>query len=425
MTASNLDRTTEPGVSDGPAPRTVLIVLASLQRGGAERHGVWLATQVDRTQWRPVVLAFADGPWRAELEQAGVQVRIADLPGGFRSVPASVSVVRDALAELRPDLVTGNHFRVELALRGALRTLAGKGQRVPYLAWKHTYGHVGYRGLRERLMEQATGGWVSRYGAVCHTQVRYLTDQLKLPPQKISVLANSVPRPSSAPEPTPAAADRTGPVVLMTAAMRADKDHAAVLRAWPAVRAAVPGAELRLAGDGPCRDDLERLTAELGIADSVRFLGVRGDIDAQLAQASLLVLASYAVECFPYAVLEAMAAGRGVVSTDVAGLPEMVDDGVTGRLVPPRDPQALAEALIDGLVDDAAAARRWGAAGFRRAGEVFSFADWGAGVTALFNEVARAAGAASALDRQSDARQADSVTATRTETTQRIGTHHD
>lgn len=380
-------------------PRTVLIVLASLQRGGAERHGVWLATQIDRAQWRPVVLAFADGPWRAELEQAGVEVRIADLPGGWRSVPASVAVVRSTLAELQPDLVTGNHFRVELALRGALRKLAGSGLRVPYLAWKHTYGHIGYRGLRERLVEKATGGWVTRYGAVCHTQVRYLTDELGLPPQKISVLANSVPSPADLPQP-PAPVQPTapgefaGPAVLMTAAMRADKDHAAVLRAWPAVRAAVPGAQLRLAGDGPCRPELERLAADLGITDCVRFLGVRGDIDDQLAQASLLVLASYAVECFPYAVLEAMAAGRGVVSTDVAGLPEMVDDGITGRLVPPHDPRALADALIEGLVDNAAAATAWGTAGYLRGREVFGFADWSAAATDLFNDVAAHGGGA-------------------------------
>ena len=147
------------------------------------------------------------------------------------------------------------------------------------------------------------------------------------------------------------------PTVLMAAAMRADKDHALVLRAWPAVLArhpapgsgwpaTVPAAPTR-AARRRARDRRPR-----------RVPRVRDDVDALLAGAHLLVLASYAVECFPYAALEAMAAGRGVVSTNVAGLPEMVEDGVTGRLVPPRDPDALARALVEGLTTGPRPAQR-------------------------------------------------------------------
>jgi glycosyltransferase involved in cell wall biosynthesis len=359
--------------------RSVLIVTPSLDRGGAERHSTWLATTVDRTRWSPHVLAFAGGPLEAELVTAGVPVTVVSA-GGLRGTRAATAAVRAALDAVRPDLVTGQNIAVDLAVRPALRE-----HRVPYLVWKHTYGHIGYRGMRERLVEAVTGSLVTRYGAVCHTQVRYLVDELGLPPQKISVVPNAVPVPEAAP-----AAPTGPPTVLMVAAMRADKGHALVLDAWSAVLAAVPGARLQLAGDGPCRSDLEAQARRLSIDGSVDFLGVRGDVAALLASASLLVLASYAVECFPYAVLEAMAAGRGVVSTDVAGLPEMVDDGSTGRLVPPDDPVALAEGIVEGLTDDRAAAIRWGRAGWERAGQVFPFHAWSRGMGDVFDKVASA-----------------------------------
>lgn len=379
------------------SPRAVLIVVPSLSRGGAERHAVWMATVLsghpgpsDRPGWSPHVLALADGPLRAELEASGVPVEVcppATTGAGLRSAPAAFTGAADAvlsaLRRVQPALVVGHQIVVEVALRLALRRLPGP-TRPPYLAWKHTYGHVGHRGLRERLFERATGSAVTRYGAVCHTQVRYLVDELGLPPEKISVLPNAVPVPPTCPDPP-----GTGtPSVLMTAAMRADKDHALVLRAWPEVLRRWPEAVLRLAGDGPCRGALEKLAGALGVAHRVEFLGVRGDVDDLLAGAHLLVLASYAVECFPYAVLEAMAAGRGVVCTDVAGLPEMVDDRVTGRLVPPRDPVALAAAVVEGLAEAATGRAGRGAAGWRRAREVFDLGQWGEALVELFGEVA-------------------------------------
>lgn len=359
-----------------PLPLPLLIVTPSLARGGAERHAGWLATALDPARVRAHVLTLADGPLRAELEAAGVPVRVATLPGGRRRVPAAAAAIRSTIGELAPAVVSGHQIVVEVATRLALRDRAA-----PYLDWKHTYGHVGHRGLRERLFERATGTAVTRYGAVCHTQVRYLVDGLGLPPDRISVVPNAVPVPAQCPDPPPAGP----PTLLMAAALRADKDHALVLRAWPAVRRAVPDAQLLLAGDGPCRTSLHQQAAGLA---GVEFLGVRDDIAALLQRSHLAVLASYAVECFPYAVLEAMAAARGVVSTDVAGLPEMVDDGTTGRLVPPRDPTALAAALVEGLTDPLA--RSWGPAGWERARSVFPMDRWAGRATELIETVADA-----------------------------------
>ena len=98
-------------------------------------------------------------------------------------------------------------------------------------------------------------------------------------------------------------------------------------------------------GVGPEQASVERRVAERGLQDDVRFLGWRNDVDELLADSDFLVLPSIAYECLPYSILEAMGHGLPVVATDLAGIPEEVVDGVTGRVVPPADVEALAQAI--------------------------------------------------------------------------------
>ncbi|HKH46602.1 MAG TPA: glycosyltransferase family 4 protein [Thermoanaerobaculia bacterium] len=133
----------------------------------------------------------------------------------------------------------------------------------------------------------------------------------------------------------------------------------------------VPGARLLIAGDGEHRASLERRAAALELGPAVRFLGrcdaarVRG----LLRGARALVVPSI-YEGMPLVVLEAMEAGVPVIASAVSGIPEVVEDGVTGWLVPSEAPEALADALAAALADPAEASRR-GAAGRRRVDERF------------------------------------------------------
>ncbi|HEY4591394.1 MAG TPA: glycosyltransferase family 4 protein, partial [Thermoanaerobaculia bacterium] len=129
----------------------------------------------------------------------------------------------------------------------------------------------------------------------------------------------------------------------------------------------IPGAVLRIAGDGEHRAALERAAADLGPA--VAFLGTRdaAQVRTLLRGAAALVVPSI-YEGMPLVVLEAMAAGVPVVASAVSGIPEVVVDGETGWLVPPEDPEALARALAEVLADPGEARRR-GEAGRRRVAE--------------------------------------------------------
>jgi glycosyltransferase involved in cell wall biosynthesis len=123
-------------------------------------------------------------------------------------------------------------------------------------------------------------------------------------------------------------------------------------------------------GDGSERDRLEALAAERGIAGRMRFVGLRDDVPRLVGALDLFVLPSTS-EGLCNAILEAMAAGRPVIATNVGGNPELVRDGETGLLVPARDPQALAAAIGE-LLSDRLRARRLGDAGARRAAEAFA-----------------------------------------------------
>jgi glycosyltransferase involved in cell wall biosynthesis len=124
-------------------------------------------------------------------------------------------------------------------------------------------------------------------------------------------------------------------------------------------------ARLVLAGEGKLRGELEKQVEQLGLQNKVAFLSVRADIPDLLAASDVFVLASD-YEGQPLCVMEAMAAGLPVVSTKVGGIPELLNEGEEGFLVPPVDASGFAAAMRR-LLDDSALRQRMGDAGARRA----------------------------------------------------------
>jgi glycosyltransferase involved in cell wall biosynthesis len=152
----------------------------------------------------------------------------------------------------------------------------------------------------------------------------------------------------------------------------------------PEARGVLVGADLEQGG--AYERALRRRAREVGVADRVVFAGQRTDAVRVVAAADVVALPSW-TEGLPLVVLEAMAQGRAVVATPVGGTPELIVDGETGVLVPPRDPDALAAALRRVLAD-AELRRRFGEAGRRRVEERFSADTMARDVLALYEEVA-------------------------------------
>ncbi len=140
-------------------------------------------------------------------------------------------------------------------------------------------------------------------------------------------------------------------VVGIAAVLRSWKGHLDLLEAMVSVRMAVPDARLVVVGDGPMRAAIASRVEELGLGSCTHMTGHRDDIADVIASFDVAVMASYASEGIPQFALQAMAAGKPVVATQVGGIPEVVHDGVTGLLVPPRTPELLARAVVSLLKD--------------------------------------------------------------------------
>ena len=159
--------------------------------------------------------------------------------------------------------------------------------------------------------------------------------------------------------------------IAMVACLRDEKRVDVLINAAPKILARYPDAHFLIVGDGTCRESLVALAGQLGLSEKFSFLGHRDDVPTILAQADVFVLPSRS-EAFPNSIIEAMASGLPVVASNVGGIPELVEDGRTGRLVPPGEPEPLADAVI-GLLADPNRSADFGRAGRMKIEQNYSF----------------------------------------------------
>lgn len=178
--------------------------------------------------------------------------------------------------------------------------------------------------------------------------------------------------------------------LLFVGRLAAAKGVPLLIEAMGSINKRCPGVQLTLIGDGPDRAGLEDQVRAQGLQDVVRFLGYRSqdEVIEALSHAALFVLPSFA-EGVPVVLMEAMASSRAVVATRITGIPELVEDGVSGRLVPPGDGAALADAICAILADPDQAARM-GAAGLQKVRADFDATTEAARLAVLFHQTQRA-----------------------------------
>jgi glycosyltransferase involved in cell wall biosynthesis len=326
--------------------RSIFFYTDSSVLGGAEKAMFMVLESLDCGEWRPALLLDNQPGTEPLAERAaalGVPVRlVGPLPlglGGARAVPALVRLLRRE----RP-AVFHAHMSSPVACKWGLA--AAVAARVPAVLGTVQVGGYAPPDRSASLQLRALAQGVDRYLAVSHDIANELVEELGWPRDKIDVVYNAVDLARVEVEAPPGLREQLGggsdtrPLVLTPARLDAQKGHRVLFEAI----AQVPDATFVLAGEGPEREPLEALAAQLGVAERVRFLGRREDVPQLLAACDVFALPSL-YEGSSLAVLEAMAAGIPVVSSAIGGTDELIEDGRSGLLVAPGDAAALAAAL--------------------------------------------------------------------------------
>lgn len=310
------------------------------------------------------VAAFAprEGPIVDRLRREACETHVVPLERSYRADQGAT--LARLLRQARVDLVDAH----TLFVGSQLARLAARLARIPIVA----HAHIDERFHGNRLVafgQRRLDAWTSRHCRAIIAVSRHLQDHLVsrgVPPQRIVVIHNGVRL-----GPFSAAPLRPGLHLLCVARLAGVKGQATLLEAL-ALRK--DGITVDFAGQdleqgGAYQAELERLASRLAVADRVRFLGQRADVERLLDEADALVLPSLS-EGLPLVVLEAMACARAVVATAVGGTPEAVVHRQTGLLVEPGSASGLADALGQ-LRADAGLRRRLGLAGRERAARLF------------------------------------------------------
>ena len=356
----------QPAAAGGIQPR-VLLVIGQLDIGGTERHVAQVAPALRARGVDLSVFALKPGgALLGVLAAAGVPVLVHETRrAGARGLVQAAWRLRCVARAMRPDIVhfflpaaylVGACATAFMSARGVMsrRSLACYQQRYPGVRWL------------ERRLHRRMAAVLANSRAVA----RELRDE-GVPPSRLGVIYNGVAdRTAGHRRETARTALGIGPqaLVLVTIAnLIPYKGHADLLDALAQARDAMPvdWCLLLVGRDDGIGPALRAQATRLGIAEHVVWCGAVDDVGQYLAAADIGVLVSHE-EGFSNAVLEGMAAGLPMIVSEVGGNAEAVIDGVCGRVVPARDPVALASALSE-LATSSARRERWGQAARTRA----------------------------------------------------------
>lgn len=311
-------------------------VIDSLEIGGAEAVVVALSRlHAAAGHEVQVHCLMAAGPLAAELEQDGVPVFVHHCTSAARAAWALARAFRRS----RPDVVHCHNKTATISAAAAAR-LAGA-RAVVSTRHGMTPRRVRLRGELKFWMTAAI--LCDRVVAVCDTAWRNMTAGARPVAHKVVTIRNGAypPRVGRAP-----AVVKSGFTLVSVGRLARVKSYDTLLRAVAVARDTVPDLRLWIVGSGDEGPALRRLAADLGLADAVRFCGERRDVGSWLRVADVFVLSSTS-EGLPIAMLEAMALGLPAIVTEVGALPELVRLSGAGTVVPVRDVERLAYAIVD------------------------------------------------------------------------------
>ena len=386
-------------------PHGVLLVHAKSEIGGSDVSLLCLLRNLDRTRFRPVVVVPARGPLTAEYEKLCRRVLITPL-----CVPRSTANPVE-LARVLLRLVSSawklckivRDERISLVHTNSMVALTG-----PLVAWLKRVPSVTH--IREIVVSHPLiAAGILRFVCALSRRVIAITDAVRrnLPGKwpdsdRVIVVNNGVDTNEFTPDADGEAlriewgVRREAPVVGIVGRVAKCKGIHVFLEMIPKVLREVPKARFVVVGRAPTareaqyEGELRRRADALGLNGTVKFCGARRDMPQVMAALEVLVLASVDPEAMGRVLIEAMACGKAVVATDHGGPAEVVEDGVTGILVPPSNPEAMARA-VSRLLNDPGLRQEMGRRGRDRAVEKYSLQQYVRGIEGVYTSLLRRA----------------------------------
>lgn len=342
----------------------ILYFITELSTGGAQNALLRLLKGLDRESFSPAVACLYNGDGAVAQEIRALGIDVFDAQMRHKADLLALLRLYRHIRRTRPTILHTSLFHANLPgrilgrLAGVLSIICSERTMAMESEWR-------YR------VNRWTIGLVDSVVVVSANVRDFCLSHIGLPADKLVVIYNGVDLPNNRlalQEESRAELGLPLDVPIVGAVSRLDpvKGVDVLLQAF----ASVEDAHLAIVGDGPERVPLAVLADDLGVSNRIHWAGHRRDVPRLLPAFDLFVQPSLH-EGLPNAVLEAMAAGLPVVATAVGGTPEVVDDEVTGFLVPPRDPQALAQGLR-ALLHNSDLRRKMGRAGRDRVEQYFS-----------------------------------------------------
>lgn len=329
-----------------PGRRSVLLLCGSFELGGTERNVVQIATGLDPQRFAVTVGSLTGaGPLRARLDARGIPVLVSGWSFDPRRLWADLAGLRSWVEQARPDILhLFNYPAIYFGLAAGVE--AGVPVRVVAIQGQDTW-----KGWTERILDRLVRPAVTLYLADGAGTRRFAIRQQHLDPARVRFLYDG----PDLEELTPSASaavlrERLGlrvdrQLVGVVARLQdAHKGQSVFLRSVARLPADLP-AQFVLVGGGEDEAALRRLAGELGLGARVHFAGARPQLADVLHALDILVIPSVRYESVPKILLEGMAVGLAVVASRVGDIPEFLEDRVTGLLVEPGDPAALAGAV--------------------------------------------------------------------------------
>lgn len=330
--------------------KKILWMIDGLGHGGAERMTLAIMQKFDRSEFdlRACALQVKQGnPVAAELERLGIPVDLLHIPNlrHPRNLPKIIRYVK----EHKPDII---HTQLEFA--NVFGNIAAAILGIPSVATLHTLGapQKGTEYWRSQIEWASLRYFCTRVISVSESASRHHIKYGNIPPKKMVTLYNGIELENFDPKHKHGSDIRASLgipndsfVMLTVAVLREPKGIQFMIEAMPQIVAGAPNAHYLIVGEGDHGEKLRELSRSLGVEKHITFAGQRNDIPDVLAAGDLFVLPTL-IDALPTVLIEAMAARKAIVASNVGGVPEIVEHEKNGILVEPGKPHQLVEGCL-------------------------------------------------------------------------------